>query len=97
MILTSRIEGFPVTVLEALSNGNPCIVTKGTNVMEMIETNNLGWGTDYDNISETIIKAVTEYQNNMKNYSISTREFVFTNYLWEDIAIQSIDLLEKNL
>ena len=30
MVLTSRYEGFPMTVLEALSHGNPCIVTPGT-------------------------------------------------------------------
>ena len=43
---TSRFEGMPMSVLEALSYGVPCLVSQGSNMREIIENNNAGWGTD---------------------------------------------------
>ncbi len=96
MILTSRYEGFPITVLEALSYGNPCIVTNGTNVRKMIEANNIGWGTEYDKISETILKAIEDYKNNPASYVKNTRDFVKENYSWSEISKLSIELLSNS-
>ena len=95
MILTSRYEGFPMTVLEALSYGNPCIVTTGTNVRDIIEENSLGWGTDTDNIATTIDKAVLDYKKNYLLYSKRTSEYVQENYSWEIIAKKSVELLSE--
>ncbi|MDT2767636.1 glycosyltransferase [Globicatella sulfidifaciens] len=96
MILTSRYEGFPMTVLEALAFGNPCIVTDGTNVREIVEKNNLGWGTDYKDISKTIKRAIVDYKKNMDHYTKNTRKYVLSNYLWTTIASDSINLLMKS-
>jgi glycosyltransferase involved in cell wall biosynthesis len=95
MILTSRYEGFPMTVLEALSYGNPCIVTEGTNVKQMIERNNLGWGTEYGNISTTILKAVKDYQENNDFYITETKKFVNRNFTWGKIAQKSVEQIFK--
>ncbi|MGH2110165.1 glycosyltransferase [Aerococcus urinaeequi] len=81
MILTSRSEGFPMSVLEALAFGNPCIVTRGTNVMDLIENNQLGWGTEPENIGETIENAVSDYNNNFENYAKITRTFIQDTFL----------------
>ena len=45
-IHTSRFEGMPMSVLEALSYGVPCFVSQGSNMRELIEEGNAGWGTD---------------------------------------------------
>ncbi|BDH61226.1 hypothetical protein MTP04_13560 [Lysinibacillus sp. PLM2] len=47
-ILTSRFEGHPMGLIEALSYGIPCVVTKGTNMIEEIETENAGWTAEND-------------------------------------------------
>lgn len=62
-ILTSRYEGMPMGILEALSYGIPCIVTPGTNMADDISTFNAGWVSSFDSvkIAETIKKAVEEY------------------------------------
>lgn len=97
MILTSRSEGFPMSVLEALAFGNPCIVTRGTNVMDLIENNQLGWGTEPENIGETIENAVSDYNNNFENYTKITRTFIQDTFLWEKIAVDSIKVLSENV
>ena len=43
LIQPSRTEGMPMTVLEAISIGVPCIVSKETNMEEIINESKSGW------------------------------------------------------
>lgn len=97
MILTSRYEGFPMTILEAWSYGNPCLVTKGTNVYDEVVENGLGWGTKLDSfeIASTIKKAVYDYQHNREQYILNTKNYVKNRYNWESIARISLNELNK--
>jgi len=62
-VLTSRSEGLPLGVLEALSYGVPCLVSKGTGLSEQINSYNAGWGeTDESSIADLLKKAVDEIQ-----------------------------------
>lgn len=99
MVLTSRYEGFPMTVLEAWGFGNPCVVTKGTNVLEEVKNNNLGWGTilDAEKIAETIILAKNEYDKFRSNYISNTKCYVEEMYNWDAIAKKSfVELCAAN-
>ena len=40
---TSRFEGHPLSVLEALARGLPCLLTTGTNIGELVQSENAGW------------------------------------------------------
>ena len=51
-VLTSRFEGHPMGLIEALSYGLPSLVTTGTNMAKEIESNNAGW------IAETEIESI---------------------------------------
>lgn len=88
MILTSRYEGFPITVLEAWAYGNPCIVTLGTNVGEEIAINNLGWCVELsaESISNGIITAKKEFLLQKNNYAKRCKKYVADNYSWKKIA-----------
>lgn len=93
MVLTSRYEGFPVTVLEAFSYGIPCIVSDGTNVKTMIEENKLGWGVETDSIGEDILNAICTYKVHRDSYMKRTRSYVEQHYSWEHIANSSVSTL----
>ena len=59
-IQTSRTEGMPMGILEALSYGLPCLVTEGTTFAQTIQGNNAGWngGTCAQTIAEALCSAV---------------------------------------
>jgi len=60
-VLTSRYEGFPLTIYEAMACGKPLIVTPGTNAAEWVEKHNLGWVSNAtpDSIADAILEAYT--------------------------------------
>ena len=90
-ILTSRYEGMPMAVLEALSFGLPCIVTPQTNMSELITENNAGWvtTTDIQCIADTLFKAYNEYVTNRDSYIQNALNAVLP-YDWNKIAQMSV-------
>ena len=65
-IQTSRFEGHPMGLIEALSYGLPCLVTSGTNMADEIKKANAGWAAD------TSIQGIVEAIDSLlkeKNFS----------------------------
>lgn len=90
-ILTSRYEGLPIAILEALSYGLPCIVTPSTNMATVIRQEHAGWITNLnpESIARILIQAVDDYRMNAKELQVSSRMAV-QNYTWERIAQLSV-------
>ena len=97
MLLTSRYEGFPMTVLEAWRYGNPCLVTIGTNVMNEVVAQGLGWGTNLDSrsIADALLHAQKEYSSRKEEYIRNCKIYVKNTYSWERIAQVSYDRLSE--
>lgn len=91
-ILTSRYEGMPVTVLEALSCGCPCLITPQTNMTDLIIKNNCGWITSINpsEIASTIKSAVSDYKVNFEKYWDNSIIASHT-YEWNSIISKSIE------
>jgi glycosyltransferase involved in cell wall biosynthesis len=64
LIQPSRTEGMPMTVLEAMSIGIPCIVTRETNMEEIINDSRAGWVIDAN--EDDLFKIFFEVENIQK-------------------------------
>jgi len=86
-IQTSRFEGMPMGVLEALSYGIPCLVTRGTNLGEIIEEYDAGWvaETNVESIGEGLLKAVDE-RDRWAEKSENAVRLVEENFRWSKVA-----------
>lgn len=83
---TSRFEGMPMAVLEALSYGVPCLVTQGSNMRELVERAEAGWGSSTDIIGvadsfERICKDKLLFKRKSNNASELAMQ-----YSWNRIA-----------
>ena len=100
-ILPSRSEGMPMTILEALSYGCPCMVTPMTNMAELIKENHCGWVIDLtaESITKTIKKAYEELSVNPDKYVEKCRKTA-EKYSWDNVAKKTImfyqEIVKKN-
>ena len=99
LLLTSRYEGSPMTVLDGFSYGNPCIVTPGTNVSEEVEENRLGWRTELnpEAIADSIKLAERMYCEEGQEYYDRCQNYILERYCWDKIAEYSLEALKMQL
>lgn len=90
-IQTSRHEGMPMGILEAMSYGIPCIITKGTSVGEIVASYDAGWvaETSVDSISMALKKAICDVDK-YPSKSGNARQLVADNYSWDNILASTI-------
>lgn len=92
-IQTSRFEGMPMGILEAMSYGLPCLVTEGTTLSEIIQNGKAGWGckTESHAIAGGIQKAIA-LSKKYPTYSNSSIQLINTLFSWKIIARHNLDL-----
>ena len=100
-ILTSRFEGHPIALLEALSYGLPVAITPGTNMKQKVQQYDAGWCCDETTIDSicNMLLTIIEERNSFANKGKQSTELAKTyNYFmiaeqFHEIALQikSID------
>ena len=97
-IQTSRTEGMPMGILEALSYGLPCIVTDGTTLGELIEESNAGWRceTNAESVAKNLVLAL-EQTALYEEKSANARRIAAQKFSWEEIASATVAQYESLL
>lgn len=86
-IHTSRLEGQPTSVIEAISYGVPVMVTPGTNVADIVKENKLGFTTDLDQEEiYNLVKYVFGKKMDFKAISLNEISYAKKNLAWEKVA-----------
>lgn len=95
-IQASRSEGMPMGILEAMSFGLPCILTKGTSLGEKVELNFAGWMADNDasSIAKAIVRAIDDKEK-WPRMSQNAQRIISDEYMWENVAIHAISQYES--
>lgn len=96
-VLTSRFEGHPMGLIEAIAYGVPVLITPGSNMANEISTTDAGWVADTtaDSIGKAINTILSE-RNVWAKKSFSAKKLSLT-YNWDNIARQFHDCVEELL
>lgn len=96
-IMTSRFEGHPMGLIEAMSYGLPVAITPGTNMAEEVLSKDAGWVSEcsvfgVSKMLRTIIDEKSLFANKGRNARTLSRA-----YEWDSIARQSHEYYEMYL
>lgn len=96
---TSRFEGIPNSVLEAMAFGKPCLVTEGTNLASLIKKNNCGWSsqTSIESIYDQLSYLSLEGKNDILQFGFNAKKYIKNNHLMDNIAKKYITVYESLL
>ena len=97
-IQTSRSEGMPMGVLEALSYGIPCVVTQGTGMAQIIEEWDAGMScpTSSEGIGQAIRQTVESFD--LRNVqSIHAAELAAEKFDRNKIAKETLEILKNQI
>lgn len=86
-ILTSRFEGLPMGILEAMQMGLPILVTPGSGFGEVVKREECGWCAEFDkdSIAQVILSA-SEEKAKWALMSHNAIRVIRDCYAWERIA-----------
>lgn len=86
---TSRFEGMPNSVLEAMAIGKPCLVTPGSNMQSIIKDCDGGWLTDGKvEAIATQIQYISKHRDEVLIKGTNARKYISQNLTWPKIAQQ---------
>jgi glycosyltransferase involved in cell wall biosynthesis len=85
-IMTSRFEGHPMGLIEALAYGIPCLITRGTNMKDEVESCSAGWTCENDlsSIKEALLRVIAE-KDTLSDRGLNARN-LSRNYEWQKFA-----------
>lgn len=97
-IQTSRFEGMPMGILEALSYGIPCLITDGTTLGDFVRESNSGWvaETNIESIVKKIKQSLGE-KTMWKEKSINAVKLIEDCFEWDAISKNTINEYKKYL
>ena len=92
---TSRFEGMPMGLLEAMALGKPAIATPGTNIQDIV-INASGWTTDLsiDSITNLLLKVYYDRKSIVARGQNAQR-YMIENLSWKKIALKLADQYSK--
>lgn len=89
-VQTSRHEGMPMGILEAMGYGLPCLVTEGTTLAKQIEVAGAGWnaGNNNESISKTFKHII---KSDLNDFSAHAIQNIKENFEWNIISKRNVD------
>jgi glycosyltransferase involved in cell wall biosynthesis len=85
---TSRFEGMPMSVLEAMALGRPCLATPGTNMADVVCEGG-GWQcqSDPDSIAKSL-KDIYQQRDSLRVRGRQSHELIKARFTWRKVAQQ---------
>ncbi len=93
--LVSSSEGMPISLLEAMAYGKPCIVSDIPAIHEVVHTNWVRWCKVRDVNSLVVQMNIAETDDNINMYGQEMAAYIINCHSWNHIAIKYINYLNS--
>ena len=93
-IMTSKHEGQPLTLLEAMGSGLPCIVSD-IPCLKIVEDAKCGVIVNFDDVGKATEEMIKYFERDNSEHSKNAREYAIKNFDWKIIAGKYLEEFEK--
>ncbi len=94
-VLPSDLEGMPLSLLEAMSYGNCCVVSDIPECAEVVENKAVVFKKgDVGQLKEKLQYLCT-HPAQVEHYKQSAVDFICQKYNWDDVVSQTVDLYQR--
>jgi len=94
-ILPSDVEGMPLSLLEAMSYGNCCLVSDIAENVEIVENNAVIFTkSDVDDLTKKLTQLI-ENPLTVENYQKRTKNFMDTKIGWDEVTEKTLELYKN--
>lgn len=90
--LPSDLEGMPISLLEAMSYGNCCLVSDISECVEVVEDKAITFKQGNIEDLKMNLQEICDNPEKVEKYKDNASEFICSKYNWNDVVKQTIDL-----
>ncbi len=90
-ILPSDLEGMPLSLLEAMSYGNCCIVSDIPECTEVVEDRAVIFAKGNIKALSKCMQTLIDDENTVRNYKEKAAEFILRKYNWDKVCEQTLE------
>ncbi len=94
-VLPSDIEGMPLSLLEAMSFGNCCLISDISENMEVAENNAICFEKSSADSLKEKLELLIQQPELVEKYKVNASSFICEKYDWEDVVDQTLLLYER--
>lgn len=94
---TSRYEGMPFAVIEAMAEGLPVLITSGTNMADLVQRQEAGWIVSDEVTSEELEEIISLTPLDIKKRGLGARRLIEEELDWKKISTTIFTEVEERL
>lgn len=96
-VLPSDVEGMPISLLEAMSYGNCCLVSDINETAGVVADKGITFKKgDVEDLKQKLIQLLDD-QSEVHSYKSQAAEYVLNKYNWDDVVARTIKLYRGGL
>lgn len=95
-VLPSDIEGMPISLLEAMSYGNCCVVSDISECTEVVEDNAVIFKRSNSNDLRLKLMQLCNNSTIVENYKKKASDYIINKYNWNDVVDETLKLYMKD-
>lgn len=91
-VLPSDLEGMPLSLLEAMSYRNCCVVSDISECVEVVEDKAVIFQKSNVEQLKKILQDLSDHPEKVREYKDSASDFICQKYNWDDVVNRTLDL-----
>lgn len=95
-VLPSDVEGMPLSLLEAMSYGNCCLVSSIPECTEVVEDTAAVFETGNVDALRESLQALCDDPGQVAHYREKASDFICDKYNWDDVARKTLELYDES-